>query len=769
MPNFVLASMQSLALSPQKVALSPAFHVSTMDVATSPSVAELARPAAASAATSLNVTPVLNRDLAHVVARPVPSYIGKNGLIATDQLRVLDPGMWNRIGDVVPPASNGVTRDKLDCPLTDTVVVSDVLIFQGATNGVSYHLPRYRLATHSVNGVDQYIIRMEHAANDWILRVGLEKFRAPEIAAAPVTSELAHDLLVRLTFNVTMAGGGTTSKELPFQDIGVTQDGSLVVATLHFSSPAERDQVLAAITTANAAAGLQISRAIRVGIPATPLGTMPGAQLYRAVTRGVNMVAEPNPLFLNLALNRYLFDGDAPAAGGLGLTPFQLQWKDRFFTYWQDTGRPELFYYLPDSFRLARRSQAPFLPMLSIKVVGSAAKAEDAQMSFEFVAVPWVDPARLAAARHELAKRVKVTDPTAPAAAKPGDLGGLLGGLLGHAIGGDTGSGVGSMVGGVLSGALGAGSEGSNLKFEPLIAAKSALWLALPGAGGAAGGLAERPGAQVDMRTALVNSELFSLTQFQAVWTALFGGSLSLLRGEVRIDLGNNTREVVPVSVRLDETAGDVLEIVSAPGTKPNTLKATLTNTIESAILIRRFDAITADNALMTLTTPDGKPLALPVTLPQSATLELLLTNPGPPLPEGKSLQASFDVDAVAVKGDPQAVWTALLDPTTPADFSRSIDVEAFGSMFDAPAASPDDKVQVILVEFENGSTVQLTPAAPKAAASVRTPLFDLVLQKGGNSEYRYRCKVMRKSSRLSDQDWRTDSTEILFPELPSG
>lgn len=321
----------------------------------------------------------------------------------------------------------------------------------------------------------------------------------------------------------------------------------------------------------------------------------------------------------------------------------------------------------------------------------------------------------------------------------------------------------------MLSGALGGGQEGSNIKFEPLIAAKSAFWLALPGLGGAAGGLAERPGAQVDTRTALVNSELLSLTQFQAVWTALFGGSLSLLRGEVRIDLGNNTREVIPVSVRLDETAGDVLEIAAAPGTLPNTLKATLTNTIESAILIQRFDAITSDSALMAVATSDGKPLAFPATLPQSGTLELVLTNPGPPLPAGKSLQASFDVDATAAKGDPQTVWSLLLDPTTPADFSRSIDVEAFGSMFDAPAGNPDDKVQVILVEFENGSTVQLTPAAPKAAASVRTPLFDLVLQKGGNSDYRYRCKVMRKSSRLTDHDWRTDSTEILFPELPSG
>lgn len=727
--------------------------------------------------------PVAVRELSQIVAKPVPQHVGQeNGLVAADQLRVLDPAIWQRIGRTMPPTSRGVPRQQAGCPIAPSDDLADTMVFEGAVDGLRYHLPRYRLARHTVNGIDQYAIRIEKAASgDWVLRVQLEKFRAPEIPAATQTVELAHDLLLRLTYVLTLAGGGTTTKELPFQDVGATETGTAVVATLRFATPAERDQSLSAITTAGGAAGIQVARAVQVAVPAGA-DAAGGTPLFRRVARGVNMVAEPNPLFLNLELNRYLYDGESPAGGGPGLTAFQLSWNDRFFTYWQDSARPQLFYYLPDAFRLARRTTAPLYPMLAIRLAGAGAKPEDTQISLEMVATPWVDSARLAAARRELAKRVPLpsSGPPAkpPASTQGGGLGGLLGGLIGGAIGGKGGATIGSQIGTAVGTSIGTASSPAGLpasgesaaaaalQFEPLIVAKAALWMALPGAGGAAGGMVERPGAQVDIRAALVDAETFALPQFQAVWDALFGASLSLMRGEVRIDLGGGAREVVPVSARIDETVGDVFQISTSPGAAPGTLQLTLANAIESAAALRRLGAKLRRGTAIASATVDGKVFDPPMEVEQNASASFTL-EPAKALPGEGGVQAILDIDARAAKADPAKVWAALLDPSTPAEYVRTIDVQAVPTMFDPPAGKPDDQVQAILVQFENGNTVQLAPGKLEAQAAVRVPVSDLVLRKSGVATYRYRCQVVRRSGRLADQDWRTDSFDILIPTLP--
>jgi hypothetical protein len=710
-----------------------------------------------------------------VAARPLPHRIpAQAGPIPADNLRVLDPGLWKRIGGTMPPTTPGQTREQLGLPVAPGADLADTQIFEAATGGKRYHLPRYRLARHLVNGVDQYVIRIERSAQgDWVLRAALEKFRAPEIPATTATEELDHDLLLRLTYRLAVAGGGMTTKELPFQELGESADGLSVVGVLRFATPAERDQALAAITTNDGAAGILVTRSVQVGIPVSPAGAPP---LFRAVTRGLQMVAEPNPLFLNLELNRYLYDGAAPGGGGPGLTAFQVKWQDRFFSYWQDAARPQIFYYLPDSFRVARRSAAPFYPMMAIRVAAGGAKPEDARMTLELAATPWIDPARLAAAGRELARKL----PAAPAPDAPpagasggpaGGLGGVLGGLIGGAIGGGQGQQAGSQIGAVIGAAVGAGATGgadddaaaSGLQFEPLIVSKAALWLALPGAGGA--GLVERPGAQVDVRAALFDAETLTLTEFQSVYDALFGGSLALLRGELRIDLGGGAAERVPFSARLDDTNGDLLQTAIAVGPTPDSLQLTLTNAIESPVTVPRLDAWLRRGKDRVPALLGG--MALPLELAPGQSVSVVL-QPSAALPGAGPPEPIVDLSAARAKPDPGLVWAALLDPSTPADYARAITVQAVASMFDPPPDKPDDRVLSILVQFESGGTVQLTPDKPQAETSVRQPLADIVLRRGGVPTYRYRCQLVRRSGRLADRDWRSDSFDILVPELPS-
>jgi hypothetical protein len=413
--------------------------------------------------------------------------------------------------------------------------------------------------------------------------------------------------------------------------------------------------------------------------------------------------------------------------------------------------------------------------MMAIRVAAAGASADAAQMTLELAATPWVDPARMAAARLELAKR---TQPAPSATGSPaaggtptntgGGLGGLLGGIIGGAIGGDQGRAIGATLGAAAGGAVDPtdpwASVAGKLQFEPLIVSKAALWLALPG--GAAGGLVERTGAQVEIRAALFDSETLPLAQFQSIYDALFGGSLSLMRGEIRIDLGDGKQDRIPFAARLDDTNGDLLQMTTAPGPDPGSVMVTLDNAIEGPVTIPRLAAELRRGDTTVPAVAAGIDLPCEVPVGQHVVFAL---RPAAQLPGSGPVEVLLDISEAKVKADPEKIWTALLDPTTPADYARAVTVQAVPGMFDGPADHPEDKTLAILVQFESGATVQLTPDKPEATTSLRQPLADVVLRRGGVPTYRYRCQVVRRSGRIADQAWRSDSFDILIPGLPAG
>jgi len=649
----------------------------------------------------------------------------------------------------------GASREELALPVASSDPVEDTGVFEAATGPERYYLGRYRLARRVVSGFEQYRIRMAAGEDGvWTLEVTLDRVRPDGIPDG--TLELDHELLLQLVYRLTTSDGTAITKTLDFTEVGETEDGSAVVARLRFASPAERDQALAAITTSGAGCGLIATRSVRV---AAPIAGSPGR--FRPVTRGLRQAVEPDPLFLNPALHPYLHDGARPvgAGGGHGLETRQLQHGGRFHSYWVDATDPAHVYYLPDAFRLARREKpGPFTPLMTVRPVQGATPDAEPLMAFEFVATPWVDASRLEAARREFAKALPKPprETEAPAPAPAGGLGGLLGAVLGDVIGD-------------LLGVNADDERAALIRMEPLPVEKASFWLALPGAGG--GGLVERPAAQIDVRTAVIVSETLSMADFQAVYDALIGGAVAIMKGEVRVELRPGAFERLPFDGRFDRMNGELMDATIAPGDQSGGFTIVLTNLIESPVEVTAIKAsllargVEAD-ATAGFATPLPQRLAPGEALTMTVEPKKALPTP---LPQGMTVEPLLDFAGVRVAPDSEAIWNAILDADTAVEAQRTIRVKLFAGMFDAPSGDAADRAMAVIVQFEGGPSVELTPDKPEGEARLSSPIGDIVLKRATAGGYRYKTQIIRRSSRPIDAEWRNDSADLLIPLLPEG
>lgn len=705
------------------------------------------------------------RPLAEVVAAQ-PIVRREAVLFPTDRLeeaRVINPELFFQARRIRPrpelqpgPGQVGQTRAGLGLPVAAGDPVEPNQIFQSADGQQALYLPRYGLARRQVSGSEQYILRLQASEGGaWTLRIGLQRQR-PTMIPAEVTAELEHELLVQLRYQVNTSDGGTVTKTLDFTEIGTTAEG-LVSAGLPLASLAERDQVLAAITSAGSACGVIVTRSVRVAVP-----VQGQPEQFRAVTRGLPQTADPDPLFLNPALHPYVMGGLAqPAAGASpGLVMKQLAYEGSFHDYWLDAVDPTCVYYLPDAFRLARReSPAPFLPLLRVRIdPGSTPEAEPVA-TMELAATPWTNPKRLLAARREFAKALPVQPGDAPKPIVP-ELGNRLGGSIGRALGD------------VLSDALGLQDDDARvalMRLEPLPIETASLWLALPGAEG--GGLRERPAAQIDLRTAVILSETMPLSSFQSVYEALMGGAVSLMRGEVRVTPGATATKRIPMELRFDRMNGSLFETTVTPGETSGSFSIRLVNAVECPVTIQAIDGFLLvgghEVATDESTTP---PLPLALKPGEECTVSLSPKRPLINLPGATPILPMLDFSRVKLEVDGEALWAAVLDADTTLEARRRVRVKLFPGMFDAPDGKPESRAFAVIVNFENGPSLELTPEKPEGEVVLAGgSVTELVLRRAGTGEYRYKCKVIRRSLRLTDPDWHSDSTDILVPLLPEG
>jgi hypothetical protein len=732
-----------------------------------------------------------------VVAQPVKAIevsVPTAGPVFTtpiQNIRFIDPAFAQNIINLRTP-TEGVPRGQINVPVSPSENVTDELIFEGASDpSLKFYIPRYRLAEQSVGGQQRYQVALRQSGEEWTLTVHLQKYRAPSIAAvAPEATEMNHRIAVFLKHN-QLAGGTVIAKE-ELELTERTDEPNGICAVLRGNNLAELGLIYQTLTDPGYGATFIVRNWVTVAVPVprtneqtqsspttiirdhrtqpspttvirdhrtqssptpiirdhrtnvmamprmarfgaiqgvaigelNPTAETPTEPLFRQVDRVLDDCVAPNPFVFPPALHGYIF-GDVTATPGerFELVRHQVTCpkSGRSHSYYQNPVRSYEFYYLPDAFKIARFPQSPHKPTMSVRFATTDASIDAVQVSLDYIALPFVDPARLEAAASEL--KQKITEPLPPAA--------------------------------------------KGLDFEPLLNPpdKTQFLLAIPRSDASSGPFDDRKGAMVDLRSGIHDSLSLNMSQFQAVYDALFGGSINLLSGNVVMNLGGE-QEAIPFAARMDDLIGEVFSYEEFPDEESGGLKISLKNAIESPIIInalnaeiRRGEAATPGQIrkLVSLENTDQ----LPVELKPGKELRLLLV-PSSPLPGAGALHAVFDLTGIKVQPDKDAVWNAILDDAL-AVYPRLITVKTFKQKFDPPPDNADNQIMAVVVDFEGGVSAELTADNLERAVPLPLPIADYVLRKPDQGQYRYKVRVIRLSGETGDTEWRTDNKTTLY------
>ncbi|MGH3930010.1 MAG: hypothetical protein ACRDTF_08550 [Pseudonocardiaceae bacterium] len=597
-------------------------------------------------------------------------------------------------------------REQLTVPVAPDTSVSDEdmfeITFEGGF-GLNLVLPRYELALDRVGAVDEPRISIVDRNGTDTLTVTLVETMSP--AAQFGAGELAHVLAVTLKYRVPVLDGGGVVQVIPFPLVTLDANGTVVTAELPLATPGLRQQLLAALGSLEAGTTLVVGRGIQVGVPTG--STFPdGAPAYTEENLLLEWTPQPAPLILSDAHRARLGGGDGGIAPMLRI---RIPFGERSHSYWQDPARPERYYFTPDRFLLARTSDSTHRPVLRVRVTGAATEAQ-LRTVLEFHARPVLDPARLEAARPTLQAEAAALGATGP------------------------------------------------VRLEILPEVQPLLRLALPLDGAAAGQLTERPGTEIDLELGLLHAETFGLEDFRVVYEALFGASLSLLRGEIRIGAGGGAPEDVPLELRLDRTAGQVLAVgLESAGSEG--FAARLTNLIESPVRIDQLSAVGLVNNQRIPLAVTGLEPGHRIEPGGTAAVILVPTTPVAALAlDAVALQES----GVVVEPDREAIWRLVFDNRANAELTKAVTVRAVPQQFTSPDR-PNDQVVAFVVTIERGETVQLTPTELSVPATVRVPVAPL-LTGDPVPPIRYRTETVWQSGGIGTSPWRETDATILLP-----
>jgi hypothetical protein len=671
-------------------------------------------------------------------------------------IKLIEPVVATRIAAMPILTPDGVERRNLTAPilqgeLSDTSVLEDP-----HDPAKKYVVMGYVVAEEATTSGKRFAVRMLAKKQGWELSLTLTKL-APDavMRANPGALELPHRVSLILRYKQMVNGVLATHGEMPFTS--VTADGHVVRAVLTIETLARRDEIYQALTDKDFDATLIVRRVAKVAVPALPTmiplraasfsaGTMvaaapTGLRLadnavgIRATDIGVvikpvdpgpkrpPVVEGAPPLFrqtdrvvdlrlkftFDPTLHPYIFEGVGTIVPGtnVGLQRKQVSWNGRSHSYYQDGRSLNLFYFLPDTFKLARRPEAPHRPLLSAAFTSADGSREQLRVTVTYCAVPIVSRERLTAALPTLATMV----PPEVLATAP-------------------------------------------IELEPLLPAADGMTvkLAYPGADTSGGPFAARPGAVVDLRAGVVDA-VSSLTveEFRGALDAICSEGQLLFTGSVGFQLGNIGEEI-PFHVRLSDTAEPLVNW--SQSVDGDTTDIVVKNPIESRLRLERLSAVTAD-ALVPL---QAAGVAMPLELPPMASAHFRL-------PRSAGTPLDLELSGVRALPDRETIFDLILDPSTRATYLREITVKTFAAMFAAPADA-QKQVMAVVVLFDDGSAVELSATRLEAKVNVPVPIANFVLEKDLVRPYRYKVTTVRLSGATTDPEWRTDDSPILFLTL---
>jgi hypothetical protein len=694
-------------------------------LASTPVATAVVKPATAvlvNGAASMAVTPalglVLNKKLASavtaagattIVAHPALTNVAATKFVAKPWFRD-----WAIVLELPAP------RDQIGAPISPSgAIIPDTLYEDPLDASKKFALPMFNLAEQTVDGQTRLRVSFERvqpvdpANQKWLLCVRFNV--APR---RPDAQDLTYTSTVLLRFTPPIAGA--MAKELPFaveQEDATTWKASMLMIGL-----TERDQVVNALKSSDYQTRFLVRCSFLAAVPDAVNAQR--VQLYRRVSHSVDVPLNRDPFFIDPAQHAYLYSEVQDATTHVfGLKLHQVEFQGRIQHYYQDEASPYIFYYLPDSYKVTRRPDAPFTPQMLVKFRSEDGSLEKMRASLEYVAAPVVNSARLADARQAL-------KPHLPTPMPPDITDAIF---------------------------LPLGVDDIN---------QLTLNLALPRQGVAGSPRQPRPGVVTKLSDDFQDEIAdLSLQNFQDVFDALFGKSAVVFMGDVQVAAsGDRPAETVPFAARLADLSGRLLEefeVLQPDGS----IDVRLRNGIESPLTLRSMpvqillDAQFFPAHVQNLT-KGGAAIQFPVPLAPGEELTLKVV-PDQALPTGGTPDAVFGLDDVVVAPDSSAVWNAILDTSLPAEYQRVISVMSFAEWF-----APDTELMAIGIYFKNGDHVVLKRDALEAKATVRVPVSDLVLRNVQDSAYAYTMLLVYKTRQVRLE--KTDTLDILFPEVPS-
>ena len=608
-------------------------------------------------------------------------------------------------------------RDEITVPISPSEKITEDTIFTDpdASTGKRYFIPTFSLAEQTLDGTRRLRATMREVEEGWLLTV---TFASGARSGGTEAIQTSFAPLLRFT----KPTAPDVVKEMPLvleQEDDTTWKASLTMR----GGLTERDEVFHALTKTEYHTQFILRCKFKAAVP-EPKKKPGDEQLYMPGSHTVDVALNHDPFNFDVQLHPYIFEDITNVSDRtFGLLLRQVEWRGRMHHYYQDEASPYKFYYLPDAFKITRKSELPYTPNMRVRFTSEDGSLERMRVSLEYVAVPVVEPERLENAAQELEQHLPSPMPT----------------------------------------------NITDAVFQLLVVnnvEQLQLKLALPRADTSGTLRQERPGIVSNLTEHFVDAIDLTMSNFQTVFDALFGKSAVVFSGKVFVGGGDQRPDaVVPFEARLDDLHGPMLEALETPNAD-GTVGLTLRNGCESPMVVHSIPlqivtegkvlAARADNL-----TRDGESVEFPVKLAQDQALALKVV-PDPPEAVNGTSDALFNLDDVEVQPDPEAVWSAILDASVPAEYTRTIEVKGFKEWFEQETG-----VRAIGIDFENGDSVTLEANFLEAKGHIRVPVSDLVLRKEQKSEYRYTQVTVHKSGRQT-RTQKSDSLDLLFPEVAS-
>jgi hypothetical protein len=677
-------------------------------------------------------------------------------MVALPQLTVFEPAA----------ETPGYDRSAATKPIVDAPTPLDTSLFTSPDGATTYYLPRYRLKEVSNGRYDIAVTEAE--GGGFRLAVGLDRFPPPEIAVPPGAQELPHTAIVLVSF--TNVHGMT--EELPLDEPVLDANGGLVGGAARLSTVLRESLIhsigqlgqarlvvrrgievaaqIAAPADSGPAPKFMLARSMRhrlrvkrspfeiarhfqdtgeelVDEPAVeefaePAPPPPPPTLrYQDVSQVLEQVAAPNPLFLSETLHPYFYVGGPAVAERVAQKRIAIPFADesgseRHFPYYQNSQDASIFFFLPDSYQLARRQKEPFAPEMLVRMSTPDGTLEKATAIIEYVVRPHISPDRLEAALARLANELPPT-----------------------------------MV-----------AEGKQPKLQPL-AAFPKYRMRIPGAAGVE--MKDYEGVSIDLANGFKHTLTATLPEFQQLFASAFSNNAnSLFTGEVLVETGGTSPESVPVDIRFARTEGPMIDTVETT-TADGRVEVKMRNGTESALSIKslpvsimRADQIIAANI-------EGLDLAQPLTLGSGQSIDFTVS-PSDALTGDQPLDAIFDLSGIDVVPDAGSMLATIRDRSVPAEYEREIEIMTLPDLLNG---KPDDPIVLISVEFKTGNSVKLTQDQQNTVASVKMPLVNILMGEDSKGAYQYRQLVVHRSGeQVTDSDWRQSDHDLLIVPVKS-